>query len=72
MSGNADAALERLKADEALDVSSQLQAARLAYFQALDTNEGLDRAKFTCLTNYTVFIFVITGNNGNFLQTHGV
>ena len=48
MAGNAEAALERLKADEALDVSSQLQSARLAYFQALDTNEGLDRAKFTC------------------------
>jgi hypothetical protein len=48
MAGNAEAALERLKADEHLDVSSQLQSARLAYFKALDTHEDLDRAKFTC------------------------
>jgi hypothetical protein len=56
MTGNADEALERLKADEALDVSSQLQSARLAYFQALDTNEGLDRAKFTCLCRIMFFL----------------
>jgi hypothetical protein len=57
MAGNAEVALERLKADERLDVSSQLQAARLAYFKALDTHEDLDRAKFTCeyyLTQFSV------------------
>ncbi len=60
MSGNAEVALERLKADERLDVSSQLQAARLAYFKALDTHEDLDRAKFTCeyyLTEFDVHTF---------------
>ena len=57
MAGNAEAALERLKADEQLDISSQLQAARLAYFKALDTHEDLDRAKFTCALYLTEFGF---------------
>uniref|UniRef100_A0A7S0QG44 Uncharacterized protein n=1 Tax=Cryptomonas curvata TaxID=233186 RepID=A0A7S0QG44_9CRYP len=55
MAGSAEVALERLKADERLDISSQLQAARLAYFKALDTHEDLDRAKFTCEYYLTEF-----------------
>ena len=50
--GNAAAALERLDADALMDVSSQLQAARQAYFNALDTNEDVDRTKFTCTVSH--------------------
>jgi hypothetical protein len=51
MSGDADAALERLMAEEKMDVSDQLQSARLSYFSAMDSTQDendLSRAKFTC------------------------
>jgi len=51
MAGNADAALERLAAEEKMDVTDQLQNARLTYFRAMDSTEDiadLNRAKFSC------------------------
>ena len=45
--GDSKSAQERLDAENAMDLSSELKGARAAYFDALDTGEEVEEKKFT-------------------------
>jgi len=45
--GDAHVAQERLDAEAAMDLSSELQGARSSYFEALEEEEDVDKKKFT-------------------------
>ncbi|KAJ1491159.1 hypothetical protein T484DRAFT_1775638 [Baffinella frigidus] len=45
--GDARVAEERLAAEAAMDLSSELQGARSSYFEALEDGEDVDKKKFT-------------------------